>query len=110
MYVEKTEEFTEALKHIGETFVDNINVSIMFERMVRIISDFDMETQEQLLMLQKTILYMEGLVSQLNPEFNVWTVITPYIETWARRNIGLSGAIYHAKNRTIRVIFDLLKN
>ena len=47
-----------------------------------------METQPQLLLLQKTLLMAEGMCRRLSPEENMWVLAKPQIERWARENLG----------------------
>ena len=47
-----------------------------------------METQPQLLLLQKTMVQVEGVGRRLDPEVNIWTLARPLIEEWMRDNRG----------------------
>ena len=47
-----------------------------------------METQPQLLLLQKTMVVIEGVGRRLDPEINIWTLARPLIEEWMRDNRG----------------------
>jgi len=47
-----------------------------------------METQPQLLLLQKTMVQVEGLGRRLDPEVNIWALARPLIEAWMRDNRG----------------------
>ncbi len=49
---------------------------------------FDMTTQPQLLLLQKTMVAAEGIAHVLDPKVNLWEVAAPLLETWLRDNIG----------------------
>lgn len=49
---------------------------------------FDMEVQPQLVLLQKTLLYIEGLGRQLYPELDLWTTAKPYLEDWMQQQVG----------------------
>ncbi|HBI78438.1 MAG TPA: ubiquinone biosynthesis regulatory protein kinase UbiB, partial [Marinobacter adhaerens] len=54
---------------------------------------FNMEVQPQLVLLQKTLLNVEGLGRQLYPDLDLWSTAQPYLETWMRKRIGPSGLI-----------------
>jgi len=45
---------------------------------------FNMQTQPQLLMLQKTMVVVEGVARKLNPNTNIWTTSKPVLESWLR--------------------------
>jgi len=49
---------------------------------------FDMEVQPQLVLLQKTLLYIEGLGRQLYPELDLWTTAKPFLESWMKDQVG----------------------
>lgn len=49
---------------------------------------FDMEVQPQLVLLQKTLLYIEGLGRQLYPELDLWSTAKPYLEEWMQQQVG----------------------
>jgi len=52
---------------------------------------FNMEVQPQLVLLQKTLLNVEGLGRQLYPELDLWSTAQPFLEKWMRQRIGPSG-------------------
>jgi len=49
---------------------------------------FDMEVQPQLVLLQKTLLYIEGLGRQLYPQLDLWKTAKPFLEKWMKEQIG----------------------
>ncbi len=52
---------------------------------------FNVEIQPQLVMLQKTLLNIEGLGRQLDPELDLWTTAKPFLERWMAERVGLKG-------------------
>ena len=54
---------------------------------------FNVEIQPQLVMLQKTLLNIEGLGRQLDPELDLWTTAKPFLERWMSEQIGWRGLI-----------------
>ena len=52
---------------------------------------FDMAVQPQLVLLQKTLLNIEGLGRQLYPDLDLWTTAKPFMETWMRQRYGIRG-------------------
>ena len=53
---------------------------------------FNMQVQPQLVLLQKTLLYVEGLGRQLYPQLDLWQTAKPYLEHWMRQQIGPQAA------------------
>jgi ubiquinone biosynthesis protein len=58
---------------------------------------FNVEVQPQLLMLQKTLLNIEGLGRELDPDLDLWQTAKPFLERWMREQVGWRGFV-----RTIR--------
>ena len=58
---------------------------------------FNVRIQPQLVMLQKTLLNIEGLGRELDPELDLWRTAKPYLERWMREQIGWQGLV-----RTLR--------
>ena len=54
---------------------------------------FNMELQPQLVLLQKTLLYIEGLGRQLYPELDLWVTAQPFMEKWAAERLGPAAVI-----------------
>jgi ubiquinone biosynthesis protein len=91
------EEFATALRAVGEPMrgkpVSELSVGQMLEGLFAITRDFDMQTQPHLLLLQKTMVMVEGLATQLNPEINMWEVSGPFVRDWLRDELGPEAAI-----------------
>ncbi|MEJ2766505.1 ubiquinone biosynthesis regulatory protein kinase UbiB [Photobacterium sp. MCCC 1A19761] len=60
---------------------------------------FHMEVQPQLVLLQKTLLYVEGLGRQLYPQLDLWVTAKPFLEDWMSRQVGPQAVIEGVKNR-----------
>jgi ubiquinone biosynthesis protein len=58
---------------------------------------FNVEVQPQLVLLQKTLLNVEGLGRQLDPELDLWKTAKPYLENWMKEQIGWRGFIENVK-------------
>ena len=78
--------FTQACRSIGEPILgrplNEISLGHLLAQLFQVTETFDMETQPQLLLLQKTMLLAEGVGRSLNPELNIWSLSRPLIETW----------------------------
>ena len=84
--------FTQALRAIGEPVLDKsmneISVGRLLEQLFRTTERFDMPTQPDLLLLQKTMLVAEGVGRKLNQNVNMWLLARPLIEEWMIANRG----------------------
>lgn len=91
------EEFATALRAVGEPMrgkpVSELSVGQMLDGLFAITRDFDMETQPHLLLLQKTMVMVEGLATQLDPGINMWDVSGPFVKAWMRDELGPEAAI-----------------
>jgi ubiquinone biosynthesis protein len=63
---------------------------------------FNVQIQPQLVMLQKTLLNIEGLGRQLDPDLDLWTTAKPFLENWMREQIGLKGLLRTLRNEAPR--------
>jgi ubiquinone biosynthesis protein len=52
---------------------------------------FNVEIQPQLVLLQKTLLNVEGLGRQLDPQLDLWKTAKPYLERWMHQRVGIKG-------------------
>ncbi|MBV9203410.1 MAG: 2-polyprenylphenol 6-hydroxylase [Alphaproteobacteria bacterium] len=84
--------FTQACRSIGEPILgkplEQISVARLLAQLFEITEQFEMETQPQLLLLQKTMVVIEGVGRRLDPEINIWALARPLIEEWMRDNRG----------------------
>lgn len=91
------DEFATALRAVGEPMrgkpVSELSVGQMLDGLFAITRDFDMQTQPHLLLLQKTMVMVEGIATQLNPEINMWDTSAPYVRAWIRDELGPEAAI-----------------
>jgi ubiquinone biosynthesis protein len=86
------DEFAQACRSIGEPILGRplaeISIARLLAQLFRVTEQFEMETQPQLLLLQKTMVLIEGVGRQLDPDVNIWALARPLIETWTRDNRG----------------------
>ena len=91
------DEFATALRAVGEPMrgkpVSELSVGQMLDGLFAITRDFDMQTQPHLLLLQKTMVMVEGLATQLDPAINMWDVSGPFVRDWIRDELGPEAAI-----------------
>ena len=89
---QSVDTFTQACRSIAEPILDRpqneISIATLLGHLFSITKTFNMETQPQLLLLQKTMLTAEGTGRKLNPEANMWMLARPMIEDWVIRHLG----------------------
>tara|TARA_Y100000590_G_scaffold7004_1_gene8985 strand:- start:6868 stop:8451 length:1584 start_codon:yes stop_codon:yes gene_type:complete len=82
------DEFSQALRSIGEPIfgqtVKNISGGKLLSQLFEVTDRFNMQTQIQLLLLQKTMVVVEGVARKLDPDTNIWDVSKPVLEDWLR--------------------------
>jgi ubiquinone biosynthesis protein len=84
--------FMQACRSIAEPIRDRplaeISVGRLLGQLFEVSETFAMETQPQLLLLQKTMVVAEGVGRALNPKLNMWQLAQPLIESWIAENLG----------------------
>src|SRR5574342_437537 len=97
----RMDEFEGAIRAVCEPFFDRPLREISFGRaLLRLFQTsrrFNVEIQPQLVMLQKTLLNIEGLGRQLDPDLDLWQTAKPFLERWMDEQVGWRGLL-----RTIR--------
>ena len=88
----RVEEFEAAIRTVCEPIFQRplreISFGFFLLRLFQIARRFDYQVQPQLVLLQKTLLQIEGLGRQLNPDLDLWKTAKPIMEDWMRRRIG----------------------
>jgi len=88
----RIEEFESAIRTVCEPIFEKPLKDISFAQVVlrlfQVARRFNMEVQPQLVLLQKTLLAIEGLGRQLYPELDLWSTAKPFLEKWLREQIG----------------------
>ncbi len=88
----RVEEFEAAIRTVSEPIWEKPIAEISFGhfllRLFQTAQRFDMEIQPQLVLLQKTLLNIEGLGRMLYPQLDLWTTAKPFIEKWIKQQVG----------------------
>lgn len=88
----RVEEFESAIRTVCEPIFEKPLKDISFAQVVlrlfQVARRFNMEVQPQLVLLQKTLLAIEGLGRQLYPELDLWATAKPFLEKWLKEQIG----------------------
>ena len=92
--------FAQACRSIGEPIngkpQNEISIATLLGQLFKISEDFEMETQPQLLLLQKTMVFAEGMARDLDSDVNFWELSKPMIEAWGKENLGVEAKIKDA--------------
>jgi len=99
--------FAQACRSIGEPIlgkpVSEISIGTLLAQLFRITKTFDMQTQPQLLLLQKTMVTVEGVARSLDPEINFWLAAEPVIADWRRTDLGLESQLQELGRETTQL-------
>ena len=84
--------FATALRAVGEPIrgkrAQDIGITDLLDGLFAITRSFDMQVQPHLLLLQKTMVMVEGVALTLDPDVNMWEVAEPYVRNWVRDEMG----------------------
>jgi len=91
----RVDEFEAAIRAVCEPIFDrplkDISFGKVLLRLFQTSRRFNVEIQPQLVMLQKTLLNIEGLGRQLDPELDLWKTAKPFLERWMSEQVGMRG-------------------
>ena len=118
---QSVDAFTQACRSIAEPIFDKpqneISIARLLGQLFQVTKIFKMETQPQLLLLQKTMLVAEGTARKLSPNANIWLLARPLIEEWMTFTLGPEARLREtvdgmtgAVNRLPRVLEGLEKS
>ena len=89
----RIEEFEGAIRSVCEPFFDkplkDISFGMVLLRLFQTARRFNMEVQPQLVLLQKTLLNIEGLGRELYPDLDLWQTAKPFLERWMDERVGI---------------------
>jgi ubiquinone biosynthesis protein len=114
------ETFAQALRAIGEPIFGRSAKEVSMARLLAQLFDttrrFDMQAQPQLVLLQKTMMVVEGVARSLDPDFDIWEASRPVVEKWMIERMGPEGRLRDAADsvtalgRVAQNLPQLLKN
>lgn len=86
------DEFARALRSVGEPIfgmdASRISMGRLLAYLFEVTERFGMETRTELILLQRTMVVVEGVSRTLNPNINIWSVAKPVVEDYVRKNVG----------------------
>ncbi|MEE9590316.1 MAG: 2-polyprenylphenol 6-hydroxylase [Hyphomicrobiaceae bacterium] len=93
--------FAQALRAIGEPLKDraaeDISIGHLLGQLFQYTEVFDMKTRPELILLQKTMVVVEGVARQLNPGLNMWSAGEPVVREWMEAELGAAGRLKEAR-------------
>jgi len=94
------ENFAQAIRAIGEPIhnrsAEDISMAKLLMLLFEVTGLFDMRTRPELLLLQKTMVVVEGVGRSLDPKLDIWTAAEPVVREWMERNLGPAGRLEEA--------------
>ncbi|MBY0469345.1 MAG: ubiquinone biosynthesis regulatory protein kinase UbiB [Burkholderiaceae bacterium] len=104
----RVNELEGAIRAVCEPHFDrplkDISLGQVLLRLFQTSRRFNVEIQPQLVLLQKTLLNIEGLGRQLDPELDLWSTAKPFLERWMNDQIGWRGLVTRLKNEAPRYV------
>ncbi|MEM8776166.1 MAG: 2-polyprenylphenol 6-hydroxylase [Pseudomonadota bacterium] len=100
-------EFARALRAVGEPIfgmdASRISMGALLSYLFEVTERFGMETRTELILLQRTMVVVEGVARSLNPQINIWEVAKPVVEDYIRKNTGPRAALRDLR-KTVAVL------
>ena len=104
----RVDELEGAIRAVCEPHFDrplkDISLGQVLLRLFQTSRRFNVEIQPQLVLLQKTLLNVEGLGRQLDPELDLWATAKPFLERWMNEQVGWRGLVERLKNEAPRYV------
>ncbi len=104
---QSVEEFARALRSVGEPThgrkAQEVSMARLLTQLFEITEIFHMQTRPELIMLQKTMVVVEGVARSLDPQLDMWTAADPVVREWITRYLGPVGMIEDAADGTLRL-------
>ncbi len=101
------DEFSRALRAVGEPIfgidASRISMGSLLSYLFEVTERFGMETRTELILLQRTMVVVEGVARSLDPKMNIWEVAHPVVESYIKDSIG-PRAVFEDLIRTVKVL------
>lgn len=101
------DEFARALRAVGEPMfgmaASQISMARLLTYLFEVTERFGMETRTELILLQRTMVVVEGVARSLDAEINIWDVAKPVVEDYIKKNVG-PVALLRDLTRTVKVL------
>ncbi|WP_432786255.1 putative protein kinase UbiB [Oligella sp. MSHR50489EDL] len=101
----REEELEAAVRAVCEPYFDlplsEISLGAVLMRLFQTSKRFNVEIQPQLVLLQKTLLNVEGMGRQLDPDLDLWQTAKPFLERWMYQRVGPQGVLHKLKKESV---------
>ncbi len=111
------EAFAQALRAVGEPVIgkqaSQVSMGRLLGQLFEITALFDMHLRPELILLQKTMVSVEGVARRLNPDHDLWEAARPVVEQWIRRELGPQAQVRDALEElraTLKALARLAQN
>jgi len=111
------ETFAQALRAVGEPVIgraaSQVSMGRLLGQLFEITALFDMHLRPELVLLQKTMVSVEGVARRLNPDHDLWEAAKPVVERWIRRELGVQAQakeVLEEARDTLRALSQLAQN
>ena len=98
--ITRSTSFAQAIRAIGEPIhnraAEDISMAKLLTLLFEVTGLFDMRTRPELLLLQKTMVVVEGVARTLDPKLDMWTTAEPVVREWIARHLGPAGRLEDA--------------
>jgi len=101
------DDFAQAIRAIGEPIhnraADEISMAKLLMLLFEVTGLFDMRTRPELLLLQKTMVVVEGVARSLDPKLDMWKTAEPVVREWIERHLGPVGRVEGAAEGAMEI-------
>ena len=94
---------------VGANVID-ISIAKLLTSLIEMTREYQMETKPELLLLQKTLMLVEGVGVTLDPDLNIWDLARPWVKEWARTHLGFDAKICNLIRNALDLAKDFAKN
>jgi ubiquinone biosynthesis protein len=104
------ENFAQSCRAIAEPIIGlaikDISIGNLLAMLFKVTEEYGMETQDQLLLLQKTMVVVEGIGQTLDKDINMWQLAEPWIKKWAAKNLSPEAKLLRVARQFINKILN----
>ncbi len=109
----KVEDFALALRAIGEPMMganaEDISMGKLLGQLLKTTETFEMRTQLQLVMLQKSLVIVEGVARMIDPKFDMFKSMEPLLENWLKKTLGVEAKVKNSMETVVELAAHLPK-
>lgn len=108
----REDEFESAIRSVSEPIFErplkDVSLGEMLLRLIQVARRFHMEVLPQLILLQKTLLNIEGMCRQIDPDLDIWDTLQPLLEQWMAQRVGPVATVRELSSRFPQISAQML--